>query len=270
MFELLYIAIALIGTLACGLWDLKTTNVPDVVGITMITTGLGLHALESYLIGSWNPLYYSLMFAGVFLLFGLIMYFSGQWGGGDGELLVGIGALLPTSIISTMFPFSVSYFINLLFVGSIYSIIYSFFLIRNNKKILKQFIKSFDKKTITAIIILIAATIVIYLTSNIMLSIISMLMVLLLVLQKYAKAVDDGFYKKIPVSKLNIDDMIGENIPKLKIFKNRIRGLTKAEVKKIKKSKKYVIIRDGIRWSMAFFLTLLFTIYFGDFMLLFI
>jgi hypothetical protein len=86
---------------------------------------------------------------------------------------------------------------------------------------------------------------------------------------QYAGSIRKGFYKKIPVSKLKIDDMIGEDIPKLKIYKKFIRGLTKKEVQKIKKMKKYVIIREGIRFTPVFFISLIITLLFGDILLSF-
>jgi hypothetical protein len=69
---------------------------------------------------------------------------------------------------------------------------------------------------------------------------------------------------RIPTSKLKVDDMIGEDIPKLGIYKRFIRGLKKEEVKKIKRMKKYVTIREGIRYGMVFPITLILTLFFGD------
>ena len=86
MFELWYIVIALVGSTFCGLWDLKTSDIPDNVCWLMIALGIGLHGLESYLIGSSLPIINSFIAGTAFLLFGLFMYYTGQWGGGDGGL----------------------------------------------------------------------------------------------------------------------------------------------------------------------------------------
>ena len=45
MFELLLIAIAMVGSFAAGIWDLKTTNIPDKLCIFMIIIGLILNIL---------------------------------------------------------------------------------------------------------------------------------------------------------------------------------------------------------------------------------
>ena len=92
-----------------------------------------------------------------------------------------------------------------------------------------------------------------------------MLIVLTPILLVFARAVEKkGFYKRIPVSKLRVDDMIGEDIPKLKVYKREIRGLTEKEVRKIKKYRKYVTIKEGVRYGPVFFLTLIFMLFFGD------
>jgi Flp pilus assembly protein protease CpaA len=220
MFELVLISIALIGTGFAGYWDLKTTNVPDLLIIGMIIVAIILHATQGFMIGDFTNLINAFRYGGLFLLFGLIMYFTGQWGGGDGETLVAIGFLIPTAtFVKTLLPFSLSYFVNMLLVGIVYSLIYvAYFVIKN---------------------------------------------------PQYAGSIRKGFYKKIPVSKLKIDDMIGEDIPKLKIYKKFIRGLTKKEVQKIKKMKKYVIIREGIRFTPVFFISLIITLLFGDILLSF-
>jgi Flp pilus assembly protein protease CpaA len=228
MFELLLVAIALIGSFAAGIYDLKTTNIPDKVCIAMIILGIIIHALNGFLTNDFTILLNSLFFAGIFLIIGLVMYYAGWWGGGDGELLIAVGILLPTLFfVKTQFPFAISFFINTWFIGAIYSVIYVIILAYKDKGIGKSF---FDR-------------IGILLTK--------------------------GYYRKISVRKLKPDDMIGENIPRLKIYKRFIRGLTKKEVIKIKKIRKYVIIKEGIRYGIVFPLTLLFTLLFGDFLFLF-
>jgi len=225
MFELLLIAIALIGSFAAGIYDLKTTNIPDKVCIVMIILGLLLYVLNGFLTNDFTTLLNSLLFGGIFLIIGLLMYYAGGWGGGDGELLIAIGILLPSlSFVRTQFPFALSFFINTWFVGAIYSVIYVIVLAYKDKKINKNFVN------------------------------------------RIKVLLTKGYYRKIPVSKLKTDDMIGEDISRLKIYKRFIRGLTKEEVRKIKKIRKYVIIKEGIRYGIVFPLTLLFTLLFGDFL----
>jgi prepilin signal peptidase PulO-like enzyme (type II secretory pathway) len=87
--------------------------------------------------------------------------------------------------------------------------------------------------------------------------------VALFVIYRFAKAVEDlGFKKKISVSKLKVGDVLLEN----KLYK----GITEKELKQIRKNKKSVWIKEGVRFAPTFPLALLFTIHFGDGILLFI
>jgi len=272
MFELLLVAIALIGGFAAGIYDILTTNIPDKICILMIISGISLHILNGFLIDNFTMLLYSLLFGGIFLIFSLLMYYAGQWGGGDGELLIAIGVLLPNlSFSKTYFPFALSFFINSFFIGVIYSVLYSLFIAYRKPDISKGFFKDFKKsKNLIIILPTIFFSILFLLISQFLLSLLFFLMAILLVFEKFAKSIEKGFYKKISVSKLKVDDMIGEDIPRLKIYKRFIRGLKKEDVERIKKIKKYVIIREGIRYGIVFPLALLFTLFFGDLLFLFL
>ena len=160
MFELLLVAIALVGSFACGIYDLKTSNVPDSVCILMIASALLIHSVYGFYTGDFTNLIDSFLFGGLFLAFGLLMYFTGQWGGGDGELLVAMGFLLPNiSFVNTLFPFALSFFINTFFIGAAYSIIYSLVLVYKNPKIGKDFWgKVANKRTVIPIAVLIIAS----------------------------------------------------------------------------------------------------------------
>jgi hypothetical protein len=192
------------------------------------------------------------------------MYFTGQWGGGDGELLVAMGVLLPNlTIAKTFFPFAVSFFINSFFIGLVFSTIYSIVLAYRSPTISRNFIKSLNSTFFLILAPFVMLSIVTFFYVKV-LSVIFVLASAMVVFWKFAKSIDKGFTKRIPVGKLKVDDMIGEDIPRLGIRKNLIKGLTKIQVAKIKKYKRYVLIREGIRYGLVFPLTLVFTIIFGD------
>ena len=155
MFELLLFGIALIGSLACGIYDLKTSNVPDSVCLLMIAAGIILNTVYGFSTGNFTNLINSFVFGGIFLAFGLLMYYTGQWGGGDGELLVAIAFLVPSlTLVKTTFPFSISFFINSFFVGAVYSIVYSLALVYRNPKLSKSFMEKMTNTNISVIMII--------------------------------------------------------------------------------------------------------------------
>lgn len=271
MFEIFRIIIALFGSAFAGLWDLKTSDIPDSVCIAMIVAGLAFHTAQGFLTGDFSLLISSLMFGGLFLVFGLLMYFTGQWGGGDGELLVSIGVLLPTTgLAPTALPFSLSFFLNMLMIGALYSIVYALYISFRNKKTLVRFIRDFRRDRITqAVMILLVALIIasIYLNFIFMISFLLLLMLILTFFYKFAKMIEKDFYVRIPTSKLKEGDVIGEDIPKLNLYKKHIRGLTEKEVSLIRKMKRYVMVRSGVRFGPVFSITLVITLIFGDLLL---
>lgn len=265
MFETIKLGIALGGSIICGLYDLKTSDMLDALAISMIIAGIGIHAYESYLLSSLEPLLNSLTVGFFFLIFGLFMYYAGYWGGGDGELLVAIGVLLPTGLTGSL-SFSLNFFINTFIVGGIYSIIYAFFVAYKNKRIKAEFFKSVkrDKKIIilTTGVTFLSFSLLSYIFGRFIFTIIiTSLIFLMFILFRFARVVEKyGFYKKIHVSQLKEGDVIGEDIPKLRIYKKLIRGLTKDEINKIRKIRKYVIIREGVRYGPVFPLALIVTL----------
>ena len=188
MFELLLFAIALVGSLACGLYDLKTSNVPDSVCISMIALAILIHSVYGFTTGDFTNLINSFIFGGLFLAFGLLMYLTGQWGGGDGELLVSMGFLLPTlSFANTVFPFAISFFMNSFFIGAIYSIAYSLVLIYRNPKLIADLSDSIRNSRLPMILLgIFALSVAFLLVSEFILFILSSFIMILIFFQRFS------------------------------------------------------------------------------------
>lgn len=288
MFDIIRVLIALAGSAFCGAYDLKTTEIPDAVPIGMIIVGIAMHAYESFVSLSITPLLNSLTITGIFFVFSLFMYYRGYWGGGDGELLIAIGALLPTApstpeiaqTVSTAIPFSLNFFFNVFLVGAVYSLFYAIVFAAKDRKTREAVFSGMkgDAKIIAALAFAIFAILFFattfsgvpaYMQSYSVFAAISFLV--LIIVYRFAKIVEkQGFYRRIPVSCLKQGDMLGEDLPKLKIYKKLIRGLTAAEVKRIKAVKKFVVIREGVRFGPVFPMALAITIFYGNAILMFL
>ena len=267
MFEVVYILLAVLGSGMAGWIDLKTTDIPDWITVSMILLGLGLHGVESLVVGSVDPFIASLIAVILFGMFGGIMYFSGMWGGGDGLLLAGVGALVPVySGYISWLPFPIAYLFNVLIIGLVYSLIYMGIIAMRNPRVKKLFFDQFQQDYVSIGGIVLAIIFLGYSSSiklNNFLTGTGLLILLTPVIYLFSKIMEQNFYKRISTKDLREGDMIGENISRLGIGKLEIRGLTKQEVTKIRKFKKNVIVRDGIRYGLVFLLALLFTILFG-------
>jgi len=272
MFEFYAFLIALAGTLIASYYDLKTTEIPDLLPILMIVSGITLNSLDFLLTKNQENLFLSLTNGIVFSAIGFSMYFAGQWGAGDAFLLTAIGFLIPKNfLIQNDFPFLFTYLTNLFFLGSLYMIVYSFFYAIRNKKVIKTF-KSQIKKfswivvVLSFLFILLSSLLSFILFGEIVPRLILLACsttLLLTILWIFSKSVENSFIKRIPVSKLKVGDVLLES--------KRWDGITEKEIKEIKKSgRRYVYIKSGICFAPAFPLALVFTMFYGNSIFLFL
>jgi Flp pilus assembly protein protease CpaA len=283
MLELISLLTALIGSSIAAAWDLKTTEIPDEIPHIMIVLGLVLNGVHSYLLWSYVPILSSVVVGLSLLGLGFLMYFLGQWGGGDAKVLSAIGFLIPTLPTgftpNLFFPFPLSFLANVFLIGAIYMLVYAFVIALMNRKIIHEFLtdmKASSTVLLVGSIALFTAFIGVnyflityfHLNSTTNLLVLNSLIplvatVALYVVWKFARIVENvGFKKRIPLSKLRIGDVLLEN--------RLWEGITEKELNKIKKSgKRYVTIKQGIRFAPAFPMAIIFTLYVGDAILLF-
>lgn len=143
MLEFIPFAIALIGSSIAAAWDLKTTEIPDEISYIMIAAALLIYGMQSLLAWDYWPLLSSCIVGLSFLGFGFVMYYFGQWGGGDAKVLAAIGFLLPTAPaflkFTFFFPFPISYIINVFLVGAAYMLAYAVAIAAMNEKVMHEF-----------------------------------------------------------------------------------------------------------------------------------
>lgn len=257
---------ALIGTTLAGLWDLKTTEVPDDLPFVMIFVGIGFWVVQAAS-GNAYPLFISLVVGTALLAAGMLLYKKGQWGGADAWILAAVGYMIPTLGSGI---FIVSYLINFFIVSAIYMIVYAMILGIMNPKIWKHFSKDVSKNKRVFVIPLLFLVFLIAMHFYASLygvfvnpaqsALLFILVLFLTLFWRYGKVVEGKlFRKRIPASKLREGDVLVEM--------NWI-GLTKKDVLKIRKRKKYVTIKEGIRFVPVFAITLAVTYLWGNLLFL--
>ena len=120
--------------------DIKKREVLDFVSYGLLSCALSIRLMWSLLLGTWDPFLYGLFGFGIFFVLGMIMFYAGQWGGGDTKILFGIGAAL--GFDGTLLSPILIFFVLMLLIGSIYGLLYSVALSVQNKK---QFIDETHK-----------------------------------------------------------------------------------------------------------------------------
>jgi len=136
--ELSLILVALAVLIIASIVDLYIMEVPDWLNFAGVAAGVGIHLIFS--IQQWNmwPLLSSGIGAGIAFAIACLMFYTGQWGGGDAKLLMALGALI--GFEADKFGFGASFLINLVFIGGAWGMLWSGFLaIRNRKEFWKTF-----------------------------------------------------------------------------------------------------------------------------------
>jgi len=121
--------IAMIALIASSYTDLKRREVPDWISIGLVCLGIFVNLLFSILFWDYNYILGSLVGFAAVLLLGWIMFYSGQWGGGDSKMLMALGALLGINPFVHEIPWFAHFIFNLIIVGAVYGLLWTVYLI---------------------------------------------------------------------------------------------------------------------------------------------
>ena len=283
--------IALAFLSAAALNDLKKREVPNWVNYGLVIAGLGFGSLQSIVAADWHFFIFSIAGAVAALALSALMFYTGQWGGGDSKLLIGLGAVLglPVSIelpfISAEGQF-VSFLFNLVALSVVYAVaIGTILAVKNRKKFAAAARKQLESYALLRKLLLIvfAAGVVLVLAVNdaaVRFAIAALLATSFfgLYLSIMAKAVERAcMLKKVSPLRLTEGDWIAKDVfvggkricgPKdLGVEKRQIRQLIALyKQKKIRT----VLIKEGIPFSPSFLLAYVVTIFFGNIFLAFL
>ncbi len=283
---MILLIIALIALVIGTYTDIKTREVPDWLNYSLIFIGLGGRLIFSLAESNFSYIIEGLLGFVIFLILAYIMYYTGQWGGGDSKMLMGLGALIGLQLkIDSLL---VSFFINALFIGAIYGLLYSLRLaFSNKKKFFKEWKKLFSKKIVVRVrrvflIIVLLLIILLFLTKDYILKILLLVLALTIILGFYiyvfVKAVENScMFKYVKPIELTEGDWIAKDV---KVNGKRIcgpkdLGIEKKQIRKLvnfyKKGKvKKILIKVGIPFVPSFLIAFLISITFGNIILWFI
>jgi len=278
---LLGLVLLLIGLVGFGLgsyWDLRYTEFPDWLPYSIIILAVAVRGIFSFLMNDWWILMNSLAVGTVFLFFGLGLYFLKQWGDGDAWLLGALGFLFPESsgfVVKTFFSFPITILLNFMFVSLVYLVFYSILIGARNKKIAKKFRDNISggKRRYAVFLSLffgvcwgfaLYAYVLLSVKISSLFSILMFPFVLTFILAftNYAKIVETVLFKK----KISAKDLKEGDV----ILDGKWKGLTDIDLKRIRKTKKDVWIKEGVRFAPVFLITMIISIFYGDLVFLFI
>ena len=266
--QLFVIVVTLLVFVIATLTDMKKREVPDTLNYIYLGSGI-VFALTMSLYNQ-NAFYILNSIIGVVLAYGLgaLLYYAGQWGGGDAKLLLGFGAwhgLFYETIALRFSEMLMIHFIILLFIaGGIYGLFYLIFLFvknKNNFKVEKQKSKGINSIWILvgSLLLLLLGTLLSY-PLNILSLVLAVTLSLMYLLMKHSKNIENSlFIKDLPIEKVTEGDWLHEDIKlgnKI-IVKKTGEGISREEIEKLKKlysqgKIKTIKIKEGIPFVPAF------------------
>lgn len=259
--------ISLIGLIVASYTDIRTREVPDWLNYSLIGAGFGLRLLYSIIGWNINVFLYGVYGFLVFLAVGLIMYYFGQWGGGDSKLLMGLGVLIGLEFEQN---FLINFFIMILVIGAVYGMAYSIFLaIRKWNSFKKKFLE-LNESYIKIKRIIIVVCVVLFVVSFFLDFFVRLPLYLIIVfilsgfyIFVFARAIERvAMIKFVKPNQLTEGDWIVNDI-KVRgkyVTGPKELGITKEQIAVLKKARlKKVLIKEGIPFVPSFLIAYLVT-----------
>ena len=281
MISIAYI-IAGIGLLHATITDMRTREVPDWLSYSLICMGLGIGVISSIGASSFYPALSSLAGLVLGVIIGFVMFYAGQWGGGDSKLIMGLGALIGLPVFQGIswlqLPDFIIFLLNTIGVGALYGLSWAVIMIARHWKAFrknlterlhhKDIIK-FRVILIIIVVVLIVSALVVQSTPiQLLLAFIALSLFFLFYIWHVSKAIEETcMIKTIPVSKLTEGDWIAEEVKhKGKVLASPADlGITLEQIAKLKQFKiAKVVIKEGIPFVPSFLVAYLLLLILGN------
>ena len=286
MFDYLIYSICFVALVVGSYTDIKTREVADWLNFSLIGTGIGIRIIFSVIENDFNFIFHGLQGIAVGALIGYLMFYTGQWGGGDSKMIIGLGSLIGFDY--TIFPFFGSFLINILFFGAFYGLIWSIFLAvskwsaftKKANKLIKEPRSTFIKWIVLIIVLTCLLSLIYFKDFGMKVSVFSLAVLVFMTfyLWVFVRAVESVcMYKRVKPEKLTEGDWIAEEV---KVNGKVIAGPKDlgVELKQIKKliqfgkqkKLKDILIKEGIPFVPSFLIAFLFTLFFDNVLFLLI
>lgn len=266
--------------------DLRTREVPDWLNYSLVATGLGARAIYSAATWEYPAILEGLMGLGLATAIAYLMFYSGQWGGGDGKMLMGIGSL--TGMQLRIDAFFTGFLVNLLFAGALYGLAWSIILAIRKRNAFTKKAQQYSSTrefrigrlvAITLAAVGIAASLFMQNTWQKLFTIaLGLFTYAVIYLWLFVKSVEDScMLKWVSPKKLTEGDWIAREV---KVAGKYITGpkdlgVTKSQIRTLKKlhslkQVRNVLVKEGIPFVPSFLASFVITLLAGNLLLLMI
>ncbi|MFB6209844.1 MAG: prepilin peptidase [Candidatus Nanohaloarchaea archaeon] len=258
-----------------GIFDWKTTEVPDSVNLIGVIGGVLLHLHASLprmdfsvlfsidvLLSdpvSWffalgEPLAWSLGVGIIFSIYGWSLYHLGMWGGADAFAMSVLGFAAPYSVSGVSLFYPVSLFTASLLLGFLYTVSFSLLYTYRNPEILAntwQRLKRKERRISIEVVLAGFISAIAALTSLRLALTYYSCFLLLIILTRFLREIQDhGMIRQVKVENLEG----GEVLAREEESGGKVRGISEKEIKDFEKDT--VLVRKGLKFVPVFPLAL--------------
>ena len=261
------IVICLAGLLIGSFTDIKRREIPDLINFGLLALGFGIRII--YSITSWNIFPFLEGAAGfaVCFLIACLMFYTGQWGGGDAKLLMALGMVIGLKL--DINSFLVTFIINSFIIGALWGLAWAVFKAAGKWKAFRKEFARIKKENVgKAEIVLFAVFFIMVILFfalpqfdfRILLLLLSIMPIILVYLWVFAKATENCcMVKSIAPEQLTEGDWVYKDIKyKGKIIASRKDlGIEKRQISRIIALKKKhvlsrVLVKEGVPFTPSF------------------
>ena len=250
-----------IGIVIAGLQDLKRREVDNLWNFSLIFFALAYRGFVSVFNGNYWFVLNGFIGLGIFFLLANLFYYSRLFAGGDAKLLMALGTILPLSYNWILNLKIFGLFVLLFFtLGAVYALIWSFFVVFANwsrfvKEFRKQW-KNYKKMFLISLIFVLLWTGFVFAISQIEFVFIGLVVLLFPLLFVFVKSVEEScMVKLISPDKVTEGDWLYRDVRvRGKKIKSCWEGVSKFHLRAIRKSRKKILVKQGIPFTVAFLL----------------
>lgn len=254
--------------------DIRTREVPDWTNFAGIIAGLGIRGLWGLTSNDWSALGWGVLGFAAFFILACLMFYTGQWGGGDSKLLMALGALL--GLRFSLGSMAVAFIVWALLAGAAYGLVWSLALaVKNWKAFVARYVtlvRSVRRAHVPVIAVLVfGIAFAIASDDNLfrtMMLVLGLSVPALFYTAIGVKAVElCCMYKSLRPEKLTEGDWIARPV-RIKgrlVVGPKSLGITKAQIEELKQHKvREVIVKEGIPFAPSFLIAFLLSVWLGN------
>ncbi|MBX4211919.1 A24 family peptidase [Candidatus Pacearchaeota archaeon] len=245
--------------------DLRTREVSNWLNFSLVAFALAYRAFYSVFTNDFSFFMWGIIGFGAFFCLAYAFYYAKAFAGGDAKLLMGLGAVLPFGSSIELSFIALAFIFLLFFLGALYSLLYSIFIVNRNYKIFKkEFESQFKKYAFLFVFSVIASSLVKIFSHSTELFVSSLFLFFLFpLLYFYLKSLEVCMIKKIPAKNLTEGDWLHSDIRVGgKVIKKSVHGLIWKDIKLLRKFRKPALVREGIPFVPAFLFAFVIMVFF--------